>query len=308
MERQILVPLDGSPAAEQVLPHALAFASANASAIRLVQAVPPSADGRDGANDAATAAQRYLERLALQLSLAGVPAQATVLVGAPAEEILRLIGAEAGIEQIAIASHGRGRMSRMLFGSVAQQVLADARIPLLMVRMNPTHGVASSFIKQQPIARPPSYKSILVPLDGSPQADAAVAHAERIARATGAAVVLASVTEPAPQQQRALAGGMDAAQRPALAPDEEAARHLEAVADRLQRSGVRARTHLAAGDPVRILSAAAMLEHADLLVMTTHAYVGMKQLWLGSVALDLSAATLLPILMIRIAAAQELAS
>lgn len=55
------------------------------------------------------------------------------VVGAPAEEILRLAKREK-VHQIVMGTHGRGLLGRALMGSVAQRVVADSTVPVLLVR------------------------------------------------------------------------------------------------------------------------------------------------------------------------------
>jgi nucleotide-binding universal stress UspA family protein len=53
-------------------------------------------------------------------------------IGEPASEILR-VAAEHGVDQIVMGTHGRGAIATLLIGSVAQRVLHEARVPVLLV-------------------------------------------------------------------------------------------------------------------------------------------------------------------------------
>lgn len=306
MERQILVPLDGSLDAEQVLPHAIQLAQATASNLHLTQVVapvisPPSLAWPSPApvnvqrwtEATRAAAHRYLDHIALRLHAAGGQARTSVLLGDPAAEILRLAAEEAGIRTIAMATHGRGGLTSLRFGSVAKRILPETPVPLLLVRVSPAARAAAA----QPAVSAPRYRTIVVPLDGSSCADEALADAQRLARHTGAALVLAGVSDPAADSADA---GQAMRGRPSIAA------YLEGVAANLQRVGVAVRTHVSEGDPAAMICAAASQEQADLIVMGTHGRPRLQRLFLGSVALGVSARTDVPVLLIRAEASREL--
>ncbi len=143
--RTILVPLDGSPLAEKVLPLAKKVALAKGASLLLLRVIPPAAvherelyfaDATTKArSEQATSnlAQHYLERLQLRLRHEGVPTSIKVLLGSSAQTILEVAAGES-IDLITICTHGRSGVNRWVYGSVAGQVLHGARCPLLLVR------------------------------------------------------------------------------------------------------------------------------------------------------------------------------
>ncbi len=116
----------------------------------------------------------------------------------------------------------------------------------------------------------------LVPLDGSPLAEAALPEARRLARAAAATIVLVRVARGgiALQDQRA-------AQLSALA---EAEAYLRIKARELSSAGFGVRTDVFCNDPAEGIGLAAMVHGASLVVMSTHGRSGLRRALLGSVA------------------------
>jgi nucleotide-binding universal stress UspA family protein len=139
---RILVPLDGSPLAEEVLGQVRALAVTRGAELLLLRVVEPpvplEVDGEGYVSlvqrDADLAeAQRYLESVAGRLRAGGVVATTRALV----EEAVPTIVATAAdyrADLIAMATHGRSGLARVVLGSVAAGVLHRANTPLLLVR------------------------------------------------------------------------------------------------------------------------------------------------------------------------------
>ena len=125
--RRILVALDGSPRAEAVLPGALALAARPAGRVTLLRVVPPRAG-------LATSAAEDLDRIAAALVDAGVAVTPRIVEDDhPAHAILRT-GEELDADLLALATHGRGGVSRMVLGSVTDKVVRGTDRPVLVVR------------------------------------------------------------------------------------------------------------------------------------------------------------------------------
>jgi nucleotide-binding universal stress UspA family protein len=145
MYDRILVPTDGSPVSAAAEQAAIAFARAHGSelvALAVGQPQPPivtaeAAMAIDSGLDNDTllsAAEAAAHRVAQAAEQAGVRCTAVaVLDYAPADAILAT-AADRGCDLIFMASHGRRGLSRLLAGSVTQKVLADARVPVLVMR------------------------------------------------------------------------------------------------------------------------------------------------------------------------------
>lgn len=78
-------------------------------------------------------AERYLNRIAKGMQSKGVKVSVVVLLGNPAEEIVRY-AEENAVDLIVMASHGRSGPSRWAFGSVADKVFRGSCVPVLMIR------------------------------------------------------------------------------------------------------------------------------------------------------------------------------
>jgi nucleotide-binding universal stress UspA family protein len=142
MFERILLPLDGSALAEQALPYAVALARCQGGTIHILRVAPILApiDVEVSAiayqkvmEEERAAAQSYVERTVARLRQDGLTAEGKVETGDPAAVILetaRQIDASA----ITMATHGRSGLGRLLFGSVANQVLRGASVPVFLIR------------------------------------------------------------------------------------------------------------------------------------------------------------------------------
>lgn len=144
------------------------------------------------------------------------------------------------------------------------------------------------------------YSKILVPLDGSPLAEAALEHACELAREAGAEVLLLEAA------QDGLAAVPEA--RIHAAPAEvfggaiRGMRYLHDVADRLRREGTRVRCGVVEGDPAAAILSCAHRENVDLIVMCTHRRAGVARAMRGSVAETVALSTRRPVVLVKGAA------
>ena len=77
--------------------------------------------------------QKVLQPAKARLEAKGIQADSVALVGDPAEEIARY-AAQHGKELIAMGTHGRTGLSNLVLGSVATKVLAQSKVPVLLMR------------------------------------------------------------------------------------------------------------------------------------------------------------------------------
>ena len=148
MYERVLVPLDGSERAEAILPLIEQMAGpldAEFILLRVVEPVSPAeaiASAGVVAPDSFTwremEAKQYLHGVERRLSKKGLRASIHLALGAPTEEILAT-AKTTGADLIAIATHARSALGRLVFGSVAESVLRASSIPVLMIRMTPPH-------------------------------------------------------------------------------------------------------------------------------------------------------------------------
>lgn len=142
MYTRVLVPLDGSEVAEAVLPVAVTLAKADGAALRLLRIAEEPRPPARGETDVSAPADReagrlrqeaedYLQRMIGRLP--GLPVDGAVRVGDPAEGILAE-AEEWGADLIALATHGRSGLRRVVLGSVAQAVVTSALCEVLTLR------------------------------------------------------------------------------------------------------------------------------------------------------------------------------
>jgi nucleotide-binding universal stress UspA family protein len=141
--QRVLVPLDGSPTAEAILPTLVKLGTPwclDAVLLRVVPLAPPyvsEGTRRTIAEDPERlreAAAAYLEEVAERACGDAVRVQRVVRMGEPAEEILAA-ARELAVDLIAMSTHGRSGLGRLLFGSVTEAVLRRAGVPILVRRV-----------------------------------------------------------------------------------------------------------------------------------------------------------------------------
>jgi len=304
--KTILFPLDGSALAEHVLPHAQVLARTIDARLHLLRVVadaghaqvpledptvraeagiPPSAAEPVGipAWDALRRfAENDLAKHADQLRAAGLYVTYEVRLGAPAETIVE-VAAECHARMIAMATHAYSGLTRWALGSVADAVLHTADVPVLLVRGNapaPKHAMA--------------LKRIIVPLDGSELARQALPTAIELADFAHAEVVVVQAITPSIEDYLSVES-----------PVAELRDNLRAQALHEYEQ------HVGGGHPAAVTAAVlvghaaqAIAEevdwrHADLIVMATHGYSGLRRWVRGSVADQLLHATTTPLLLVR---------
>ena len=143
MYKRVLVPLDGARLAEGILPFIIQIAGPLALEVVLVYVVrpigPPATEetSRFTVYDPAakvSEAREYLAPIAAGLQQQGIRVTCDVRRGEPVAEIVAA-ARETGADIIAMTTHGRSGFSRLVLGSVAEAVLRQADVPVLMMRL-----------------------------------------------------------------------------------------------------------------------------------------------------------------------------
>lgn len=149
MYKRALIPLDGSKLAEAVIPFMLEIAGPLDMEIVLlavVRPIPPQTYEAsrhiviDDADARMREAHEDLRSVAGRLAAKGARVTTRVRYGQPAEEITAAAHAE-GADLIAMSTHGRSGLGRLLFGSVAESVLREADVPVFLMRMTESAAV-----------------------------------------------------------------------------------------------------------------------------------------------------------------------
>ncbi len=134
--RRILLPLDGSEASTSIIPTVIEFARLFESDVTLFYCALylPSAVHLEVSREfTAEEALPVLEPHRKRFEQAEIPVRVVTALGYPPEEILAAANREQS-DLVAMTTHGRSGLSRFLFGSVAEKVLRQCRVPLLIHR------------------------------------------------------------------------------------------------------------------------------------------------------------------------------
>jgi nucleotide-binding universal stress UspA family protein len=282
-EKTILVPLDGSAESEAALRYAVLIASAEHAGLRLVTVIdtqfaylftgsePPVADWTERQR---TQADHYLGAQAETLRKRGLDVSSTVLLGDPSQEILREADAIAA-SMVVTATHGRGGLQRWALGSVADKLMRLGGRLTLLVRPPEVPDTGELALRR-----------LMVPLDGSAAAQAAIEPAVELAEATGAELVLVRVEEWVSTTLTRWGG--EGAYIPNLAElEEETTEMVESyLAEVRQRvpSSVACQAVALRGMTIPELEGLLAERHIDLVLMTTHGRGGLSRFVLGSTA------------------------
>ena len=138
MYRRILVPLENTPTDACILAHVKALARHCSASLVLIHV----ADGWAARNithlqlresEEIRDDREYIERVATELTAEGVPAEAVLATGDPANEITEAALREE-CDLIAMGTHGHKFIGDMIHGSVANSVRHESSIPVLLVR------------------------------------------------------------------------------------------------------------------------------------------------------------------------------
>jgi nucleotide-binding universal stress UspA family protein len=139
--KKILVPLDGSKFAECVLDHIKSITSgchvSEVVLLFVVEAIKgicefPENWVKENTKQATLFAENYLKEISADLLIKGIPVTNKVLSGRPAELILSYAQANA-VDLIIISTHGRSGITRWVFGSVADKIIHQSLVPVLIV-------------------------------------------------------------------------------------------------------------------------------------------------------------------------------
>jgi nucleotide-binding universal stress UspA family protein len=301
MFTKLLVPLDGSPLAEQAIGQAAAIARASQAEIDVVLVHQPLTFGAFA--DAPWSADqwnddhRYLESIVEELvSGSSVSATHAVVRGDTVEMICqRAWDIEADL--IVMTSHGRTGLSRAWLGSVADGVLRRSSIPVLVLRPVET--------KTDRRAAHHLFSRVLIPLDGSTLSTDILSPAFSLARCCGANVTLIRVVQPIPVVT--LDAGIPYA-FPPVAQDSgatdrlvaEAKQQLDQVANHhAGQGGTTVDTHVVvAGHVAQGIIDFARSHETDVIAMSTHGR-GSSRFLMGSVADKVLRGSGLPMLLHR---------
>lgn len=298
MFKHLLVPLDGSGLAEAVLPAATYFAATFNARVTLIhiieQDAPPAVHGDRHLTDPAEA-EAYLEKIGQRSFPAEIHWERHVHTSAMKDVARGIVLHESELapDLVVMGTHGRGGLHGLLFGRIAQQVVASGSLPVLLIRPGAPAG-------DQPFA----CRRILAPTDGEASHAMGLTLAFDLAQAVGAqlellAVVptLAKLTGRSATTSRFAPGASQAMLEMAEA---DLGRFLQQEVARFRKTGVAAGARVERGDPAEAIAAAADALDADLIVLGTHGKSGTAAFWTQSIGPKVLAQTRRPMLLVPV--------
>src|SRR3990172_4178655 len=282
MYTKILIHLDGSKTAENVLPFARVLAETLKLPVELLGVVDIGAMAAHIAADKA----RYLDALIAEggrssgdylrgtaAKFSGLSVQCMVERGRPAEAIIERAAKDKDT-LIAMATHGRSGINRWLLGSIAEKVLRGTGNPLFLVRANEP-GTADGKA---------TMKSIIVPLDGSSLAESVLPTVAAVAKVLDLEVILCRVFELPPSAYYGAESYLPDYDALKEQVKDDARSYLEDKAEELKGKGLtKISTELLEGAGAEEIIAYARAHPDSLVAMCTHGRSGVRRWVLGSV-------------------------
>ncbi len=271
---RILVPLDGSALAESALPPAMRLARALKRTLVLARVISPDTWAFMGPNamvppetyqqmvdEEDRTASEYLQAIAERLQGQGVSIGIEVVRGEAATTLIDLCP-RLRIGLVVMCTRGRTGMARMALGSVADQMVRRSHIPVLLLRPSTCEADAA-------------LERAVVPLDGSPTAEEALAQVGLLAGVILRRVTLFRVVDSSHVHEAGVAAV------------EEAERYLEGVrqnlAADLSGSGCAIQTEVAQGEPTQQIIRRSQRD-CDLVILATRGRAGARRMMFGSTA------------------------
>lgn len=300
MFEKILVPLDGSPLAQAILPYVMVVAKGFHSRVILFHVAETALDHKapeqktyadETMERIRPMAESYLAGVADELRKEGIDVATEVVKGQATAQIVEYADKE-NIGLIAISTHGRSGLARWVMGSEIDKILRACEQPVLLVRPRAegAGGEAAGRLSK-----------IIVPLDGSDAAETALPFAEELASTLGLEVILVQVigiettVHFGPMAPDSWPVPSDILQRL----DVVASGYLTGLAKQLKDKGLTVQWEVLRGAPgLRIVEFAK--ETPDSLVaMTTHGRSGFRRWVMGSVTDEVVRHTGEPVLVMR---------
>jgi len=296
MFKHILVPLDGSQLAEAVLPLAASLGETLPAMVTLLHVIEKNAPDlvhQERHLTAAKEATAYLAEVAKRAFPKKVKVDYHVHTRAVpnvVDSIVLHAQRDFRPDLIILCSHGRSGVRDLVSSSIAQQVVAESTIPVLLVKPKEAESPRTTFHK------------ILVPLDNESAHDQSLPIAADLARAYKAEIAMICVipTRGTLSGEKALAGTMlpgTAAAYLEIA-EENARQHFQEHLKDFQKAKIPASASIERGDPATVIARAAQSMDADLILFATHGNAGFEAFWRGSVAANVARRTDIPLLLI----------
>jgi nucleotide-binding universal stress UspA family protein len=301
MYHSLLVPLDGSVESEHALPVARSIALHAHATLHLAHVHMPSQiiyiDGLPVIDEALHSLSRehertYLQTIAQRLTQHPDLALSVANLEGPVVPTLLAHAAATATDLIIMTTHGRGGLSRLWLGSVADNLIHRTTVPLLVVRPQ----AAPPDLTSEPI-----FRHILIPLDGSALAEQILESAVALGTLMEADYTFLYVVQRPLLAGRPPITDLDERAHETMArAQHEAQRYLDSVAHQLQAQGLQVHTRvITAHHPASAILEEVRQHPTDLIALATHGRSGVARLLLSSVADKVLRGAETPVLLYR---------
>jgi len=294
------VPLDGSALAQAILPYVMVVAKGFNSRVILFhvaetaldhQAPEQKAHADETTERIRPLAENYLAGVADELRAEGIDVETKVVGGRAVAQIVEHAERE-DVGLIAMSTHGRSGLARLVMGSGIDKILSACEQPVLLVRPRDegASGEAAGRLSK-----------IIVPLDGSDAAEEALPFVEELSKALGLEVILIQVigvettVHFGPMAPDGWPVPTDVLQRL----DVVASGYLKGLATDLKARGLTVQWEVLRGSPGSRIVEFAKETAYSLVVMTSHGRSGFRRWVMGSVADEVVRHTGEPVLVTR---------
>jgi nucleotide-binding universal stress UspA family protein len=296
MIKHLLVPLDGSPLAESVLPVTANLAkkiNTDVTLIHIVEEDPPEKIHGQQHLTSSVQAKTYLKSISELEIFEGL--KVGIHVHEERVQNIPLSIAEHTNELhqdlIIMCTHGSGGLHEFLFGSIAQKVISIGKKPLLLINPANTHENCK-------------FNNFLIPLDGNPEHEGAIHFASWLAKICGAKIHLlmaipyfGNMSGKVTASNRFLPG-TTSKMMDMIIPD--AIEYLEKIQRQLTAEGLKVTASASRDNPDKAIIDMAKNINADLIIQATHGTRGVEAFWEGSVTPRVSKISKIPLLLVPV--------
>ena len=286
--KKILVPLDGSAVAEEIIIHVEMLARQSGAAVILMRVVPflwpdDHVHVREMGDKMDKEASDYLFTIETHLVEKGIEASVLVHEG-NVPEVICDTARESEVDLIAISTHGHGGVQRWALGSVTSKVIQASSVPLLV------HRSTGEQVEEV------HCKNVLIPIDGSQFSESIFPQARYIVELFNAKVwFISAITIP---------GGFSVLEKEVPAIEDKVTESIEHYYSTLESRFKEEKTInyevvIRKGDPAQVICDFVEKNHIDLIAMSTHGRGGIRRWALGSVTDKVLHHSPKPILLVR---------
>lgn len=298
MINRILVPLDGSFLAESVLPVAAYLArkiNVSITFIHIIEKDAPEKIHGQKHLTAAAQAMDYLQKIADLDIFRGINVEIHVHESS-VKDVSRSIAdhsEELSQDLVLMCTHGSSGIHDLLFGSIAQQVIAHGNTPVLLI--NPENkSINEKF----------NFENMIVPLDGNPEHEQALEYASWLAKLCDARLKLlmaiphfGNLSGEWTSANRFLPGTTTRMMDMFVS---DAKEYLDKLQSDLEKSGLEVTTCACRMEPANAIIEMADAISADLIIIGTHGKAGTEAFWAGSITPKISRLSKVPLLLIPV--------